>query len=187
MDAELVLATANQIRGGHVTMQSLVQLAMEAEQLATKACALASTITDGAVYRLEQNGVKSPKDYAYLQFVLASLKDAGQQLEKSMSAALTSETGHARRFAELLQETGVTKVSYDELGTFYIATSLKAVPPSKESPDYEAFRQWCRDRNIATESYNWRALQTAAEAGQQDGSLPAYIKVSPSSEVRLRK
>ena len=82
MDAELVLATANQIRGGHVTMISLVKLAQEAKQLATKACALASTITDGTMYQLQQNGVKSPKDYAYLQFVLASLKDAGAQLEK---------------------------------------------------------------------------------------------------------
>ena len=114
-------------------------------------------------------------------------QDAGAQLEKSMSAALTSETGHARRFAELLQETGVTKVSYDELGTFYVATSLKAIPPSKESPDYEAFRQWCRDKNIATESYAWKSLQTIAEAAQADGTLPSYIKVSPSSEVRLRK
>ena len=61
------------------------------------------------------------------------------------------------------------------------------MPPGKGSPDYETFRQWCKDQGITQESYQWQSLQKLAEDLQAKGTLPAFIKVSPRLEVRLRR
>lgn len=193
MDTGLVLKGVEEVKAGKVSLATMVKIAIQAETLAAQIMAITTCVKDGSIYQLPVNGCKDTRDYAMLSYVLSTLADTGEEIMKAAKGAQSGTEekngadGHAQRFAELLTESQLKKVSYEDLGTFYINSASKAVPPAKENPKYAEFKEWCEKNGIMNPpSYSYPKLQTAAREMAEKGLLPDFIKLIPRQEVRLR-
>lgn len=189
MDLELIQKDIEELKRDGFSVTRFVKVCSDIEKNIAQAQALSSVVRDGSIYQ----HVKSLQDYGYLMFLLKSMEEEGKELAKAAEAAVKGtdekmgQDGHSQRFAELLRAQGLSKMSIDDVGTFFIAQKSQAFPPSKErEPEkYASFKEWCKQYDLTTETYKWSSLQSVCE-GLGD-KVPDFIKVQKREEVRIRR
>jgi len=185
MDGEQLLQCVTFIREGKLSLARIIKAAMQVDENAANAAALSATVRDGTIFPAGA-GIKTIQEYGQLLYALQTLAEAGDEIAKAAKSAIKGtddkggQDGLGARFAELLREHSITSAKVAGVGTCYIQGVVVAMPPNKTHPQYDEFRQWCKDHDLTTESWHWSAFQKLVKELLEQAEAAGLTKGPPA-------